>query len=106
MIPQPKSIIIGISITILLIKFFKYYLFKSELLSSVFYIISFSFLYEMISEFMNKDKQKGILLEGYSSGSGKGVEFAEFEGTDSFKGKKSGYVFKKDEQGLGYYLDK
>ena len=105
MIPQPKSIIIGISITILLIKFFKYYLFKSELLSSFFYIITFSFLYEIISKFMNKGK-KGILLEGYSSGSGKGVEFAEFEGSDSFKGKKPGYVFKKDDKGLGYYLDK
>ena len=105
MIPQPKSIIIGISITIVLIKLSKFYLFESELLSSLVYIITFSFLYEIISKFMNKDK-KGILLEGYSSGSGKGVEFAEFEGSDSFKGKKPGYVFKKDDKGLGYYLDK
>ena len=102
MIPQPKSIIIGISITIVLIKLCGFYLFESELLSSLVYIITFSFLYEIISKFMNKDK-KGILLEGYSSGSGKGVEF---ESSESFKGNKPGYVFKKDDQGLGYYLDK
>ena len=42
MIPQPKSIIIGIAITIILIKFSKYTLFKSELWSSILYIITFS----------------------------------------------------------------
>ena len=104
MIPQPKSIIIGIAITIVLIKLCGFYLFESELLSSLVYIITFSFLYEIISNMINN--KKGILLEGYSSGSGKGVEFAEFEGSDSFKGKKPGYVFKKDDEGLGYYLDK
>ena len=103
MIPQPKSIIIGIAITIILIKFCKYNLFKSELLSSLVYITVFSLLYEMIRKFMNKDKKnENIVLEGYSSSS----EFAEFEASDSFKGKRDGYVFKKDEQGLGYYLDK
>jgi len=97
---QSKSIIIGIAITIILIKFCKYNLFKSELWSSLVYIITFSFLYEMIRKFMNKDKKnENILQEGYSSGS-------EFEVSDSFKGKRDGYVFKKDEQGLGYYLDK
>ena len=102
---KPKSLVVGIAITIFLIKYFEYYLFESELLSSAVYIITFSFLYDMISNFFNKEK-KGILLEGYSSGSGKGVKFSEFESSDSFKGKKPGYVFKKDDQGLGYYLDK
>ena len=97
---QSKSIIIGIAITIILIKLCKYYLFESELLSSLVYITVFSFLYEMISKFMNKGKKKEkIILEGYSSDS-------EFEASDSFKGRKPGYVFKKSEQGLGYYLDK
>tara|TARA_B100001750_G_C15230114_1_gene457654 strand:- start:360 stop:671 length:312 start_codon:yes stop_codon:yes gene_type:complete len=103
MIPQPKSIIIGIAITIVLIKLCDFYLFESELLSSLVYIITFSFLYEIISNMINNKKNESFVLEGYSSGSGKGVEF---EGSDSFKGKKPGYVFKKDEQGLGYYLDK
>ena len=102
MIPQPKSIIIGIAITIVLIKLCEFYLFESELLSSLVYIITFSFLYEIISNMINTKKNESFVLEGYSSGS----EFAEFEGSDSFKGKKPGYVFKKDEQGLGYYLDK
>ena len=97
---QSKSIIIGIAITIILIKLCKYYLFESELLSSLVYITVFSFLYEMISKFMNKGKKKEkIILEGYSSDS-------EFEASDSFKGRKHGYVFKKGGQGLGYYLDK
>ena len=102
---QPKSIIIGISATIILIKFCEFYLFESELLSSLAYTFTFSFLYEMLS---NMNKKKGILLEGYSSApsAGKGVGFAEFEGSDSFKGKKPGYVFKKDDKGTGYYLDK
>ena len=65
---SPKSIIIGISITIVLIKFCKYYLFESELLSSVVYIVTFSFLYEMISKFFNKEK--GV-VEGYSTNSEK-----------------------------------
>ena len=64
MIPQPKSIIIGIAITIILIKFCKYTLFKSELWSSIVYIITFSLLYEMIRKFMNKDKKnENIVLE-------------------------------------------
>jgi|TARA_B110000503_G_C6847964_1_gene289567 hypothetical protein len=101
---QPKSIIIGISATIILIKFCEFYLFESELLSSLAYTFTFSFLYEMLS---NMNKKKGILLEGYSAPrAGKGVGFAEFEGSDSFKGKKPGYVFKKDDKGTGYYLDK
>ena len=48
---KPKSLIVGIAITIFLIKYFEYYLFESELLSSAVYIITFSFLYEMISNF-------------------------------------------------------
>ena len=99
---QSKSIIIGIAITIILIKFCKYNLFKSELLSSLVYITVFSFLYGMISKFINKGKKKSLLLEGYSSG----VKFTEFEASESFKGRKPGYVFKKGDKGLGYYLDK
>ena len=54
---KPKSLIIGIAITIFLIKYFEYYLFRSELLSSAVYIVTFSFLYEMISNFFNKEKK-------------------------------------------------
>ena len=104
MIPKPKSIIIGIAVTVVLIKLCEFYLFESELLSSLVYITTFSFLYEILSNIVKK--KEGILLEGYSSGSGKGVEFEKFEASDSFKGRKHGYVFKKGEQGLGYYLDK
>lgn len=99
---SPKSILIGISITIVLIKFCKYYLFESELLSSVVYIVTFSFLYEMIYKFFNKEK--GV-VEGYSTNSEKKVHFAKFEASDIFKGNRPGYVFKKGNEGLGYYLD-
>tara|TARA_Y100000817_G_C16846366_1_gene540187 strand:- start:758 stop:1054 length:297 start_codon:yes stop_codon:yes gene_type:complete len=96
---RPESIIIGISISIIMIKCFKYYIFESKVWSTLVYILGVSFLFEIIS----KDKNKGVLLEGYSSNNDKHVEFEE---SDSFKGKKDGYVFKKGEKGLGYYLDK
>ena len=99
---SPKSILIGISITIVLIKLCKYYLFESELLSSVVYIVTFSFLYEIISKFFNKEKR---VVEGYSTNPEKKVNFADFEPSDTFKGYKNGYVFKKGNRGLGYYLD-
>ena len=94
-----NSIIIGISITIVLIKLCNYYLFESELLSSLIYIVTFSFLYEMISKFFNKEKK---IVEGYSTNSEKNVHF---EASDTFKGQKNGYVFKRGNEGLGYYLD-
>jgi len=99
---KPKSIVVGIIITIFLIKYFEYYLFKSELLSSVVYIVTFSFLYEMIYNFFNKEKE---VVEGYSINPEKKLNFAEFEPSDTFKGHKNGYVFKKGNRGLGYYLD-
>ena len=94
------SIIIGITIAIFLIKVCKYDLFESEMLSSLFYIITFSISYDIISKYMNKEKK---ILEGYSK---KEVTFAEFEESETFKGRKPRYVFKKGDQGLGYYLDK
>ena len=94
---QPKSIIIGVFISIILIKCFEYDIFNSKVLSSLFYIIVFSFLFDMINN------NKGIILEGYITNNDKQVDFID---SDSFKGKRDGYVFKKGEKGLGYYLDK
>ena len=99
---KPKSIVVGIIITIFLIKYFEYYLFKSELLSSLVYIVTFSFLYEMIYNFFNKEK--GV-VEGYSTNPQKKIQMSHFEASDTFKGNKPGYVFKKGDKGLGYYLD-
>lgn len=99
---KPKSIVVGIIITIFLIKYFEYYLFESELLSSLVYIVTFSFFYEMIYNFFNKEKE---VVEGYSTNSEKKVHFANFEASDTFKGNRPGYVFKKGNRGLGYYLD-
>ena len=93
---QPKSIIIGVFISIILIKCFEYDIFNSKVLSSLFYIIVFSFLFDMINN-------KGIILEGYITNNDKQVDFID---SDSFKGERDGYVFKKGEKGLGYYLDK
>ena len=98
---KSKSIIIGICITIILIKYFKYYLFKSELLSSLVYIFTFSFLYEMLIN----SKNKGILKKGNEINTNKHVHFTEFEASDTFKGNRPGYVFKRGNRGLGYYLD-
>ena len=97
---QPKSIIIGVLISIILIKYLEYDIFNSKVLSSLFYIIVFSFLFDMINN------NKGIILEGYTTNNDKQVNFIDFEDSDSFKGKRDGYVFKKGEKGLGYYLDK
>ena len=93
---QPKSIIIGVFISIILIKCFEYDIFNSKVLSSLFYIIVFSLLFDMINN-------KGIILEGYITNNDKQVDFID---SDSFKGERDGYVFKKGEKGLGYYLDK
>ena len=74
------------------------------MLSSLIYIITFSILYDIISKFMNKEKK---VLEGYSKKREvKEVNFSEFEASGAFNGKKPGYVFKQDDKGLGYYLDK
>ena len=94
---QPKSIIIGVLISIILIKYLEYDIFNSKVLSSLFYIIVFSFLFDMINN------NKGIILEGYITNNDKQVDFID---SDSFKGERDGYVFKKGEKGLGYYLDK
>ena len=99
---KPKSIVVGIIITIFLIKYFEYYLFESELLSSLVYIVTFSFFYEMIYNFFNK--QKGV-VEGYSTNPQRGIQMSHFEASETFKGQKNGYVFKKGDRGLGYYLD-
>jgi hypothetical protein len=53
----------------------------------------------MISKFFNKEKK---IVEGYSTNSEKNVHF---EASDTFKGQKNGYVFKRGNEGLGYYLD-
>lgn len=34
------------------------------------------------------------------------IEIKNFIPSNSFKGSKSGYVFKMDDEGLGYYVDK
>ena len=99
---KPKSIVVGIIITIFLIKYFEYYIFKSELLSSLVYIVTFSFLYEMIYNFFNKEK--GV-VEGYSTNPQKKIQMPHFEASETFKGQKNGYVFKRGDEGLGYYLD-
>ena len=54
---------------------------------------------------MINNGKKDIVIEGYATNSDKKVKFADFEESDTFKGKRDGYVFKKDEKGLGYYLD-
>ena len=56
----------------------------------------------MIYNFFNKEKE---VVEGYSINPEKKLNFAEFEPSDTFKGHKNGYVFKKGNRGLGYYLD-
>ena len=84
---KPKSIVVGIIITIFLIKYFEYYIFKSELLSSLVYIVTFSFLYEMIYNFFNKEK--GV-VEGYSTNPQKKIQMPHFEASETFKGQKNG----------------
>ena len=91
---EPKAVIIGIIMTVIMIKLFNFYIFESEFLSSLLYIVIFSFLFQMIlKKDKNIKKSKNV------------VHFLDFEETNVFQGKRNGYVFKKGDKGLGYYLD-
>ena len=51
-------------------------------------------------------KQKKKLVKDDSAGTeSSGKEKAAFIASKKFKGSKKGYVFKKDKQGVGYYID-
>ena len=90
---DPKAVIIGIIMTVIMIKLFNFYIFESEFLSSLLYIVIFSFLFQMITKKDKNIKSKNV------------VHFLDFEETNVFQGKRNGYVFKKGDKGLGYYLD-
>jgi len=91
---DPKAVIIGIIMTVIMIKLFNFYIFESEFLSSLLYIVIFSFLFQMITKKdKNIKKSKNV------------VHFLDFEESNVFQGKRNGYVFKKGDKGIGYYLD-
>ena len=63
----------------------------------VFILLTVSILYLLYTYFkkdeINMETEKTIIQESFIS-------------SDAFVGRKEGYVFKNDTQGLGYYIDK
>lgn len=97
---KPESIFIGIILSVIITECFNYYIFDSKVLSSLAYILVFVFAYEK----MTYREQKQV-IEKYTNNDTKKVEFEDFIPSETFKGRKSGYVFKTDNKGTGYYLD-
>lgn len=67
------------------------------------YLVVIAFLVGMIGLYyymVQKPKIENIVLESMVS-----EREAPFISSDKFAGKKEGYVFKMDSEGLGYYLD-
>ena len=101
-----ESIIIGLCLSFIITECFGYYIFESKMLSLLFYCFVGIYFYGML---INKNRKVELKephlnsIEGYRSSS---IKFKEFESSDSFQGRRDGYVFKSDTEGLGYYLDK
>jgi len=96
-----EAIILGVilGITLLYTKFNNCYLFESKFLSYLAYISFFIVSYKILIK-----KDKNIILENYTD-TDKKVNFEGFIPTETFAGRKSGYVFKTGNEGTGYYLD-
>lgn len=95
---KPESIFIGIILSVIITECFNYYIFDSKVLSSLVYIFIFTFAYEKLT-------YKKQVIEKYTNNDKKKVEFEDFIPSETFAGRKSGYVFKTDNKGTGYYLD-
>lgn len=79
---------------------FESYIFESKMLSYLLYFCLFVLGYVIMT--MKRNKEKNKILETYTD---KKVEFEGFIPSETFTGRKSGYVFKTDKEGTGYYLD-
>ena len=75
------------------------YICDSKILTYLLYLFAFIFGYKIM---VNKKKQKQV-LENYTNN--KKVIFEDFIPSETFTGRKSGYVFKTGNEGTGYYLD-
>ena len=64
------------------------------------YLIAIAFLVGIYFYMVHKPKIENDVLEPMVS-----ERQAPFISSDKFAGKKEGYVFKMDSEGLGYYLD-
>ena len=95
---KPESFFIGIILSIIITECFNYYIFDSKVLSSLVYILVFVFAYEKLT-------YKKQVIEKYTNNDKKKVEFEDFIPSETFTGRKSGYVFKTGKNGTGYYLD-
>ena len=97
---KSESIFIGIILSIIITECFNYYIFDSKVLSSLAYILVFVVAYEKLTY-----RGKKHVIEKYTNNDIKKVEFEEFIPSNTFTGRKPGYVFKTDNNGTGYYLD-
>ena len=78
----------------------KAYIFESKRLSYLFYFCLFILAYMVMKWKINKEENKII-----ETNTDKKVVFEGFIPSETFTGGKSGYVFKTDKEGTGYYLD-
>ena len=97
------SILIGITLLITITECSGCYILDNKIHSYLIYLFLFVFGYHMVSNRTNKNKEK--VLETYVSNGDKKVGFESFQGSETFTGRRPGYVFKKGDKGLGYYLD-
>jgi len=69
-------------------------------------LISAFILYYFYNKSSNVVQVNKIKTPIYIEDHFENIEIKNFIPSDSFKGSKSGYVFKMDDEGLGYYVDK
>lgn len=94
-------IIFGIISLAIITECFEAYIFESKMLSYLLYFCLFILGYM----FMKRNKEKNRILETYTDNDKKKVKFEGFIPSGTFVGHKSGYVFKTDNKGTGYYLE-
>jgi hypothetical protein len=91
-----ESIISGICLAVIITQCLGYYIVESKPLSFVLYCFVGIWIYGVITK-------KKKVTEGYLEKDR--IQFKDFEASESFEGKRDGYVFKNDIKGQGYYLD-
>tara|TARA_B110000285_G_scaffold233427_1_gene307208 strand:+ start:430 stop:729 length:300 start_codon:yes stop_codon:yes gene_type:complete len=93
-----ESLAIGFIFATIITKCFDYYICESDSLSFSIYV-SFGIISYEIFLISNKPKSE-------TKNSNDIPELKEFKPSETFSGGIEGYVFKKDINGQGYYLDK
>ena len=72
----------------------------------VFLVLLLGIFYSFTMSVVRKKKDNNEqIIESFENSDQKENKLKDFIPSNYFNGKKKGYVFKKDQKGLGYYLD-